>query len=197
MSRIGDFISSALARKQINCQADITGFGQTASNFVTKIGSGWMHIRKGTVRKRVVLALGAGSVPGSVLGVSLLVYLRSIYGTGVNKFITVAVGILLVCVPTLLLFQSRIEEHVTHRPPTMKSFVGMSVIGLLAGFLVGMTSVGSGSIIMMLLLLFSLSAILFALGIVGSYVWRTYENSKGRPLFVPLSHETFEGEGSD
>ena len=30
----------------------------------------------------------------------------------------------------------------------------MSAIGLLAGFLVGMTSVGSGSIIMMLLLLF-------------------------------------------
>ena len=36
----------------------------------------------------------------------------------------------------------------------MKSFVGMSAIGLLAGFLVGMTSVGSGSIIMMLLLMF-------------------------------------------
>ena len=41
-----------------------------------------------------------------------------------------------------------------NRPPTMKSFVGMTVIGLFAGFLVGMTSVGSGSIIMMLLLLF-------------------------------------------
>ena len=36
----------------------------------------------------------------------------------------------------------------------MKSRLGISAIGLLAGFLVGMTSVGSGSIIMMLLLLF-------------------------------------------
>ncbi len=36
----------------------------------------------------------------------------------------------------------------------MKGFAGMAVIGLIAGFLVGMTSVGSGSIIMMLLLLF-------------------------------------------
>jgi uncharacterized protein len=53
-----------------------------------------------------------------------------------------------------LLFQKQIEDHVVNRPPTMKSFVGMSAIGLLAGFLVGMTSVGSGSIIMMLLLLF-------------------------------------------
>jgi uncharacterized membrane protein YfcA len=52
------------------------------------------------------------------------------------------------------MFQSQIEEHVANRPPTMKSFVGMTGIGVLAGFLVGMTSVGSGSIIMMLLLLF-------------------------------------------
>ena len=36
----------------------------------------------------------------------------------------------------------------------MKSFIGMTVIGLGSGFLVGMTSVGSGSIIMMMLLLF-------------------------------------------
>jgi uncharacterized protein len=123
-------------------------------NFFTKIGSSWVHLRKGTVRRRVVLALAVGSVPGSIVGVSLLGHLRKIYGTGVNTLITSAIGLLLVCIPTLLLFQTRIEEHVASRPPTMKSFVGMSVIGLLAGFLVGMTSVGSGSIIMMLLLLF-------------------------------------------
>jgi uncharacterized membrane protein YfcA len=52
------------------------------------------------------------------------------------------------------LFQRKIEERVANRPATAKSFVGMSGIGLLAGFLVGMTSVGSGSIVMMLLLLF-------------------------------------------
>jgi uncharacterized protein len=123
-------------------------------NFVTKIGSSAVHINKGTVRRKVVLALATGSVPGSILGVSLLGHLRTVYGGGVNTFITTAIGILLICVPTLLLFQTEIEEHVAHRPPTMKSFAGMSAIGLLAGFLVGMTSVGSGSIIMMLLLLF-------------------------------------------
>src|SRR5256885_4975096 len=123
-------------------------------NFITKIGSGLMHLRKRTVRRKVVLALATGSVPGSILGVSFLVHLRTIYGSGVNNFITSAVGLLLVCIPTLLLFQTQIEEHVANRPPTMKSFLGMSVIGLVAGFLVGMTSVGSGSMIMMLLLLF-------------------------------------------
>lgn len=123
-------------------------------NFVTKIGSSAVHIRKGTVKYRVVLALALGSIPGSIAGVSLLGHLRTVYGTGVNSFIRLAVGILLVIVPLLLFFQRQIEDHVTHRPPTMKSFVGMSAIGLLAGFLVGITSVGSGSIIMMLLLLF-------------------------------------------
>ena len=59
---------------------------------------------------------------------------------------------LLIVIPTLLLLQRRIEERVANRPPTMKGFAGMAVIGLMAGFLVGMTSVGSGSIIMMLLL---------------------------------------------
>jgi uncharacterized membrane protein YfcA len=123
-------------------------------NFVTKIGSSCVHLRKGTVRRRVVLALALGSIPGSILGVSLLAHLRNIYGNGVNDFIKSAVGLLLVCIPVLLLLQTRIEEHVANRPPTMKSFVGMSFIGLFSGFLVGMTSVGSGSIIMMLLLLF-------------------------------------------
>jgi len=64
------------------------------------------------------------------------------------------VGFLLICIPLLLLFQDRIEDSLAHRPPTMKSFAGMSVIGLVSGFLVGLTSVGSGTIIMLLLLLF-------------------------------------------
>ena len=123
-------------------------------NFFTKIPAGWVHLHKGTVRRKVVVALAMGSVPGSILGVGLLTHIRTLYGSGVNDFIKSAVGLLLVVIPILLLFQSRIEENLANRPPTIKSFVGMTAIGLIAGFLVGMTSVGSGSIIMMLLLLF-------------------------------------------
>src|SRR5215471_11353504 len=123
-------------------------------NFLTKIPASIVHLRRKTVRRKVVLAMAVGSIPGSILGVSLLLHLRNLYGSGVNDFIKSAVGLLLVCIPTLLLFQSRIEEHLAKRQPTLKSFMGMSVIGLVGGFLVGMTSVGSGSIIMMLLLMF-------------------------------------------
>jgi uncharacterized protein len=123
-------------------------------NFFTKVPASLMHLRKGTVRRTVVIALAVGSVPGSIIGVNLLMYIRHLYGDGVNNFIKSAVGLLLIVIPTLMLFQRRIEERIANRPPTMKGLAGMAAIGLLAGFLVGMTSVGSGSIIMMLLLLF-------------------------------------------
>lgn len=123
-------------------------------NFFTKIPASLMHLKKGTVRRKVVMALALGSVPGSVAGVKLLMYIRHLYGDGVNNFIKMAVGILLIIIPILLLFQRHIEERIAHRPPTLKGLAGMTAIGLFAGFLVGMTSVGSGSIIMMLLLLF-------------------------------------------
>lgn len=123
-------------------------------NFVTKIGASAVHLKKGTVRKKVVLALALGSAPGSYIGVHYLIYLRNTYGNGVNHFITVAVGVLLICIPTFLFFQRKIEDHIAAKPPTLKSFAWMSLIGLLAGFLVGITSVGSGSIVMMLMLLF-------------------------------------------
>src|SRR5580704_16201770 len=124
-------------------------------NFFTKIPASIVHLKKGTVRRKVVLALALGSVPGSYGGVKLLMHIRSLYGDGVNNFIKTAVGVLLIVIPTLLLFQKKIEDRVTTRPPTMKGFAGMALIGLVAGFLVGMTSVGSGSIMMLLLLFYS------------------------------------------
>jgi uncharacterized protein len=133
----------------------ITAVGSDALfNFFTKIPAGLMHLRKGTVRRKVVVALAVGSVPGSIVGVALLTHIRSVYGNGVNDFIKMAVGVLLIVIPMLLIFQRQIEEKVVNHPPTLKSFAGLAVIGLFAGVLVGMTSVGSGSVIMMLLLLF-------------------------------------------
>jgi len=47
---------------------------------------------------------------------------------------------------------------------------------------------------LMLVMLFSTFTLLSGLGVVGSYVWRAYENSKGRPVSVPMSRETFDVE---
>jgi hypothetical protein len=43
----------------------------------------------------------------------------------------------------------------------------------------------------MLVQLLTSGAILFALGILGTYLWRTYENSKNRPLSIVMSDEAF------
>lgn len=42
---------------------------------------------------------------------------------------------------------------------------------------------------LMLVTLMSATSILLGLGVVGSYVWRTYENSKQRPLAIVMSRE--------
>jgi glycosyltransferase involved in cell wall biosynthesis len=45
---------------------------------------------------------------------------------------------------------------------------------------------------LMIALMASTSAILLGLGVVGSYVWRAYENGKGRPIALTASHEFYE-----
>jgi glycosyltransferase involved in cell wall biosynthesis len=69
------------------------------------------------------------------------------------------------------------------------SFV--SAIVVLVAWSAGKISV-PGYTPLMLALFFMASMILIALGLVGSYVWRTYENSKGRPGAVPMTHERFD-----
>src|ERR1700681_2579948 len=79
----------------LHVPAILAGGSDAVFNFVTKIGSSWVHLKKGTVRRRLVIALASGSMPGSIAGFTLLTHLRHIYGAGVNDFIKSAVGILL------------------------------------------------------------------------------------------------------
>jgi glycosyltransferase involved in cell wall biosynthesis len=48
---------------------------------------------------------------------------------------------------------------------------------------------------LILVMLNSFAATMLALGIMGSYIWRTFENTKGRPLYVPMTHEIFNRDG--
>ncbi len=50
---------------------------------------------------------------------------------------------------------------------------------------------------LILSILFSASLILFGLGVVGGYVWRAFENTKQRPLFIPMTHERYTKEGTE
>lgn len=125
----------------------------------TKIGAAWQYHRRGLVEMDLVWRLALGSVPGALLGVGCLAILREQMGPGINGFLKVMIGILLIATPSIALlknylerkgkksFRDRLPHYITARN-------GAVMVGFVGGFLVGMTSLGSGSIIMTLLLLF-------------------------------------------
>lgn len=63
-------------------------------------------------------------------------------------------------------------------------------IAVLVGRLTG-NIVVPGYSALMLVLLFSTFVILYGLGVVGSYVWRIYENTKGRPTAIVAEARRF------
>ncbi len=126
-------------------------------NCVTKIGAGALHWRRGNVSWRLVLNLACGSIPGAVIGVLLLARIRAVYGSGVDDFLRAAIAVLLIVIPIGYLLKNRLA---TSAQPTFAEIhaarfrPGIVLIGLLAGILVGVTSIGSGSVILMLLMVF-------------------------------------------
>src|SRR5258708_21478635 len=77
----------------------ITAVGSDALfNFFTKIPASIMHLWKGTVRRKVVLAMAVGSIPCSYLVVILLVYLRQCHGNPLNEFLKYLAGLLLLLI---------------------------------------------------------------------------------------------------
>lgn len=125
-------------------------------NCITKIGAGALHWRRGNVSWRLALSLAYGSIPGAILGVTLLARIRGAYGSGVNDFLKVAIGILLIVIPISYLLKRSPAASLPSLEDIRRSkySFGVSLIGFFAGILVGITSIGSGSVILMLLLVF-------------------------------------------
>ena len=82
----------------------------------------------------------------------------------------------------------------------IKAFLALGVIGIAASALfalvvlvarlAGAVAVPGYAATVITVLFFS-GLNLFGLGIIGSYVWRTYENTKGRPLAVVMQEQSF------
>ncbi|MGB6874407.1 MAG: sulfite exporter TauE/SafE family protein [Candidatus Acidiferrales bacterium] len=125
----------------------------------TKIGAAWSYYKRGHVDTRLVLRMSIGSIPGAILGVGVLAILRAHLGDGVNELLKILIGGLLILTPAFALFQKYLErtgkKALRDRlPPWITPRNGAVAVGFIGGFLVGMTSMGSGSIIMILLVLF-------------------------------------------
>ena len=122
-----------------------------AAVVIKPIGGG-VHLRHGHVNKTLVRWLVTGSVPAAFLGVLLLRAIDDRWSA--EEPISIVLGIALVVASSALVAKAVIqlrrglqpERDVRVRPwPTL-------AIGVLGGLIVGMTSVGSGSLMMVLLL---------------------------------------------
>lgn len=125
-----------------------------AASAVMKPFGGWVHARRGTVNWRLVGWLCAGSVPSAFLGVLLLRLLGD--DAAVQHTIKVSLGVALLLAAAGLLLKVWVSrrqgggdgppEPIRVRPvPTL-------LLGAVGGVIVGMTSVGSGSLIIVALL---------------------------------------------
>lgn len=124
-------------------------------NCATKIGAGLVHWRRGNVNWRLIVVLLSGSVPGAVVGVVFLTQLHARHGDSVNHFLKIAIAILLVAIPVISLFaRPSTPSAGSAKGKVGRDDWGVALIGLVVGLLVGVTSIGSGTVTLMLLLVF-------------------------------------------
>lgn len=136
------------------------GTDLVASVFMKLVGGG-IHARAGTVRWDLVRRVSVASVPAAIAGV---VVLRTVAEGHVEGFVQRAVGLaLLAAAVSMVLRSSRVRQWLRLRQP---AHVGAplapsetkpsarvahpialtAVVGAFVGFMVGLTSVGSGSL---------------------------------------------------
>lgn len=116
---------------------------------ITKIVGAWVHWKQGSVDLPVVRKLATGSVPGGIAG-ALLVIVLPRFTHNAEHFVKRAIGTLLVLVAVILIV--RILSPIAPVTPSAKrlkflSEKGTVIWGAVVGFCVGMTSVGSGSLL--------------------------------------------------
>jgi len=141
-----------------------------AYSAVTKALGSIVHIRQKNVNLKVALWLASGSVPATILGVSIVQYIHKHFGEAINGIIVRSIGFTLLLVAVLLVAKPFIMRRVERKQREGKKQAALTgepvaaendsrwqkryrplttvLIGAIVGLLVGLTSVGSGTLIM-------------------------------------------------
>lgn len=145
----------------------------TAYSAVTKALGSIVHFRQKSVNFKVALWLACGSVPATILGVSIVQYIRLHYGNLINGIIIHTIGFTLLLVAVLLIIKPFIMRRVERKNIEAQKQAALKgedpvpegstrwkkryrplitiLIGAIVGILVGLTSVGSGTLIIVAL----------------------------------------------
>jgi uncharacterized membrane protein YfcA len=125
---------------------------------ITKTVGGWQHLKQGTVHKGIAFWLAVGSVPSAIAGVWVIEWLQNNYGEDrLDELVLGMVGgaLLVVGIATLVrqfflrgIIQERAAMHLYPR-----HIAAAIVTGAVTGFVIGLTSAGSGTLIAISLIL--------------------------------------------
>lgn len=141
-----------------------------AYSTVTKAVGSIVHFRQKHVNLKVALWLACGSVPATFLSVLMVQYIRKHYGDVINGVIIHAIGFTLLLVAVLLVLKPYLMRYIDSRnmqkqkqealegdasvaenqPSRWNKYyrpLVTALVGAFVGFLVGLTSVGSGTLI--------------------------------------------------
>jgi len=132
---------------------------------LTKMTGSFQHFRQRSVNLEIAVFLGMGSIPAGLLGVGTLEWIKGTYDPAVVESIMVTIiAVTLVVVGASLIFREYFMPK-RGRPPRPGAWNGKGpmsakrrvltvLLGAFGGYLVGLTSIGSGSVMAVLLLLF-------------------------------------------
>lgn len=139
-----------------------------AYSTVTKAVGSIVHIRQKDVNFKIALLLACGSVPATLLSTILVQYVHKHYANTINGVILHTLGVVLLLVAVLLVIKPLVMRQLDKRNQRKRELamqrgellvegnsrwerigrpVMTIVVGAVVGLLVGLTSVGSGTLI--------------------------------------------------
>jgi len=124
---------------------------------ITKTVGGWRHLRMKTVNLGLVFWLALGSVPAALFGVQLVSWLQDSLGEEkLDSLVYAVLGGTLLMVGIITLARALILANTLNEREDFKielrHKVAAVTIGLTTGFVIGVTSAGSGTVIAVLLI---------------------------------------------
>jgi uncharacterized membrane protein YfcA len=119
---------------------------------VTKTLGGWRHFRSGTVHMRLALWLAVGSCPAALAGVWVLERLRHAFGVNFDTFMLVSIAAALLLIGGLILWRALGDSAAIDRERDdfeldRRHKIAAVALGAFVGFVLGITSAGSGTLI--------------------------------------------------
>jgi uncharacterized membrane protein YfcA len=117
---------------------------------ITKTVGGWRHLRLRTVDTGLSTWISIGSVPAAVGGVYVLNAIERAYGSEFDDIMIAAVAAALLFTGTAVLIRALFAKQLIERErfaATRRNKIAAIVLGMFVGFVLGVTSAGSGTLI--------------------------------------------------